>query len=148
MHHHTKDKGDLGLGFVIADLLRQGCQPAILLSEHLPFDCLAISATGDVKKLSVKYRSLKNGAILVPLRSSWADRHGVHIQRSDLSCVDAIAVYCPNNSKVYYIRSNELSEFKCNFSLRVEQPKRRQSNETRNATEYEKAARIFASVAQ
>lgn len=41
--HHTKDKGDVGLGHVIAVLLENGIQVALPISEHLPFDCIAIS---------------------------------------------------------------------------------------------------------
>lgn len=56
--HHTKSKGDSGLGFVIADLLSRGVQVALPISEHLPFDCIAISIGGCLCRLSVKYRKV------------------------------------------------------------------------------------------
>src|SRR5216683_5100347 len=46
VRHHTKDKGDEGLGQVIADLMTNGVQVAVPLSEHLPFDLIAIGEQG------------------------------------------------------------------------------------------------------
>lgn len=50
MRHHTKDKGDIGLGCVIADLLKHDIQVALPVSEHLPFDLIAIHPYGDMIK--------------------------------------------------------------------------------------------------
>ncbi|MFC1480602.1 group I intron-associated PD-(D/E)XK endonuclease, partial [Candidatus Omnitrophota bacterium] len=40
--HHTKSKADLGLAKVIADLIQKGYVPCIPLSEHQPYDLLAV----------------------------------------------------------------------------------------------------------
>ena len=40
--HRTKDKGDLGVACVITDLMKAGIQVSLPLSEHLPFDLIAI----------------------------------------------------------------------------------------------------------
>lgn len=69
MLHHTKDKGDCGLAHVIADLFDAGIQVALPISEHLPFDCIAIH-NGSLSRVSVKYRTEENGAVRVRLRSS------------------------------------------------------------------------------
>jgi hypothetical protein len=50
MEHHTKTKGDKGMGFVIADLLSKGIQVALPISEHLPFDLIAMNTDGQLKK--------------------------------------------------------------------------------------------------
>jgi len=39
--HHTKDKGDLGVVMVIADLVRHGVDVYVPLSEHQPSDLIA-----------------------------------------------------------------------------------------------------------
>ncbi|MDD5427649.1 MAG: group I intron-associated PD-(D/E)XK endonuclease [Candidatus Omnitrophica bacterium] len=57
--HHTKEKADIGVAKVIGDLAVKGYVPCIPLSEHQPYDVVAISKTGDVFKLQVKYASLK-----------------------------------------------------------------------------------------
>jgi PD-(D/E)XK endonuclease len=70
MRHHTKDKGDLGLGFIIGDLLRAGIQVALPLSEHLPFDAIAVDEQGGLRRLQVKYRAVRQGRIVCGLMSS------------------------------------------------------------------------------
>lgn len=142
MEHHTKDKGDKGLGFVIADLLKNGIQPAILLSEHLPFDCVAINVDMKVCLLSVKYRTAKDGRIEVHLKSSWTDKHGTHIKRPDLTAFDAVAVYCPDTGKVYYLRISDF-DGQISFVLRIGLTKNNQKNGVRLASDFENPARIF-----
>jgi len=78
MKHHTKDKGDKGTGNVIADLLSKGIQVCLPLSEHLPFDLIAVKQDGSLLKVSVKYRTLAKGCVYVAFSSSNSDSHGVH----------------------------------------------------------------------
>jgi hypothetical protein len=144
MRHATKDKGDLGVGHVISDLLKNGIQPAILLSEHLPFDCIAISKEAILKRISVKYRKLdKNGRITVELRSVWSDRKGVHTSGINLSLVDAFAIYCPDTSEVYYVRTDEIRDSLKSICLRVRPSKNNQSKGVSSAISFLGAARIF-----
>lgn len=126
---------------MLSDLLQCGVQPAILLSEHLPFDCIAISQDGRLSRLSVKYRAAKAGAISVSMISSWADKHGTHSRKPDYQAFDAVAVYCPDTSQVYYVRSDELQTPR--FMLRIEKPKNGQSVGVRYAEAYRGASRLF-----
>ena len=64
MRHHTKDKGDEGLGQVIADLMTHGVQVAVPLSEHLPFDLVAIDEGGAMRRVQVRYRASVDAAHL------------------------------------------------------------------------------------
>lgn len=141
MRHHTKDKGDRGLGFVIADMLRAGIQPAMLLREHLPFDCIAIAQDGQMRRVSVKYRAAKAGKITVSLVSSWADKNGSHTKDADLSLIDVVAVFCPETSEVYYVRRDELIGQR--FTLRIEGSKNGQTAGIRDAAMFTDAGRIF-----
>lgn len=64
--HHTKTKADVGLPQVIADLVGKGFVPCIPLSEHQPYDLVAVSPQGKPFKLQVKFASLmKNGCVEV-----------------------------------------------------------------------------------
>lgn len=143
MRHHTKDKGDKGLGFVIADLLSAGIQIALPISEHLPFDCIAISEDNNLCRLSVKYRTIdKTGAIEICLRSSWADRHGSHYKKHVKSDYDAIAVYCPSSNECYYIRIDEINGE--SFMLRITEPKKHGNQKrVRWAKDYKQQDRLF-----
>src|SRR4030081_1830150 len=71
MRHHTKDKGDEGLGQVIADLMTSGVHVAVPLSEHLPFDLIAISEHGAMRRVQVRYRASTDAAQLCCRLGGW-----------------------------------------------------------------------------
>jgi hypothetical protein len=139
--HHTKDKGDQGLGFVIASLLSHKIQVALPISEHLPFDLIAIGLNGQLRKISVKFRSLKEGKVEVLLRSSWSNARGTHNVQMEKGAVDAHAVYCPNTRECYFIRDDQVTANM--FTLRVEPPKNGQRNGMRMAAAYTNPQVIF-----
>ena len=110
MGHHTKDKGDVGLGCVVADLLKHDIQVALPMSEHLPFDVIAIHSAGDMLQVSVKFRMMSRaGSVTVETRSMWADRNGTHHRRHNAGDYDAVAIYCPDTDECYYLLASELS---------------------------------------
>lgn len=105
--HHTKAKGDIGLTKVIADLTTKGHVPCIPLSEHQPYDLVAIGKDGVAYKLQVKYASLKNnGTIEVRFRRCWADKNGTHIGHYAEDEFDYYAIYCPERDVVLYVRNS------------------------------------------
>ncbi len=107
--HHTKDKGDVGVACVIADLMKQGIEVALPISEHLPFDLLVISPDGEMARISVKFRTMTAvGTVSIRARSCWADRHGTHVRRHTTGEYDALAVYCPDTDRCYYVPAADL----------------------------------------
>ena len=112
MRHWTKDKGDMGLGFVIADLISKGIQVALPISEHLPFDLIAISEGNELETVSVKYRTLDGFRdISMSFRSTYADSFGSHVRKHDKTSYDSVAIYCPDTKLCYYMN---VSDFKDN----------------------------------
>lgn len=141
MRHHTKDKGDSGLGFVIADLLANGVQVALPISEHLPFDCIAIAEDGKLCRLSVKYRKKdKKGKIEVRHRSIWSDSNGTHFAKHDKTEYDASAVFCPDTQRCYYITNEETAS---GFTMRIDKPQNGQTKGIRFAEDYKDPKRLF-----
>ncbi|MBU0604687.1 MAG: hypothetical protein KKH77_00160 [Candidatus Omnitrophica bacterium] len=131
--HHTKMKADIGVAKVISDLTVKGYVPCIPLSEHQPYDLVAISDSGDVFKIQVKYASLKsNGTIEVRFRSSWADRNGTHIRHYRKEDFDFYAVYCPEKDKVLYIPNDP----KCPKAIRFEKAMNNQNLHVKWADDY------------
>lgn len=116
--HHTKSKGDKGLAHVIACLTDHDIQIALPMSEHLPFDLIAVQGT-KLLRVSVKYRTLTNGALVVPLSSVWSNKNGAHKIKLDRGAVDAHAVYCPETNECYFLRDTELKISATVFKLRV-----------------------------
>jgi len=102
--HHTKCKADIGLSKVITDLMRKGFVPCIPLSEHQPYDLIAVAYSGTTFRIQVKYAALKqNGTIEVRFRRNWADGNGCHTQAYAKDEFDYYAIFCPEKDKVVYI---------------------------------------------
>ena len=131
--HHTKIKADLGVAKIIADLAVKGCVPCIPLSEHQPYDLLAVLKNGKVIKLQVKYATLKkNGTIDVQFRTSWADRKGVHINHYKNEDFDYYAIYCPEKKQVVYVPNCP----NCPKVVRFDKPTNNQNKSVKWAESY------------
>jgi hypothetical protein len=123
--HHTKSKGDIGLAKVIADLMLKGYTPCIPLSEHQPYDLVAVGKGGKVFKLQVKYASLKpNGTVEIRFRSSWADKNGSHIRHYRKEEFDLYAIYCPEKEAVLYIPNSSTCPKAVRFDITMNNQKR------------------------
>ena len=116
MPHHTKDKGDLGVAKVYADLVSKGHVVLIPMTEHAPFDLVTYDARQSFHRIQVKYRAASTGTVSVQFRSLWADRHGTHIKAMDKTAVDVVAIYCPETDECYYVRPEQ---FRTGVTLRV-----------------------------
>lgn len=143
--HHTKDKGDLGLGMVISDLMCHGIGVFIPLSEHQPMDLIAVDEHGRISRVQVKYRTLEpTGVVTVSFRNTYSDSHGAHTTFADRSQFDCYAIYCPENSKVYYLRNDEIPEGnRTAVALRVLPAANNQRKKVIWASDYEEFDRIF-----
>jgi hypothetical protein len=118
---------------VIADLLSKGIQVCLPLSEHLPFDLIAVKQDGSLLRVSVKYRTLKKGSVYVVFSSSYSDSHGVHTKEIDKNLIDLLAIYCPETKEVYYVIP---SNFDKSVTLRVEESKNNQTKGVNLAKNY------------
>ena len=146
MRHHTKDKGDQGLGQVIADLMTNGVHVAVPLSEHLPFDLIAIGEGGAMRRVQVRYRaSLDAAHVRCHLGGSWADRNGTHKRAFDALAVDVLAIYCPSPRTFVYLRVDELPPN--HVSVRLAKAKNGQVKRTRDAADYRDPWRMFGPLA-
>jgi hypothetical protein len=145
MRHHTKDKGDTGLACVMADLVKHDIQVALPISEHLPFDLIAIHPDGPMAKVSVKYRTMdKRGAVSVRACSFWNDRNGTHSRPHSLGDYDGLAIYCPDSDACYYLRASELLP-SGTTSLRILDARNSQIAGVRKARWFSDPDRLFAS---
>ncbi len=121
----TKEKGDTGLIQVIADLDSKGIKVALPISEHLPFDIIAISPEGKLARISIKYVGMVNGSLVIPVRSVSTNTKGWKAKTINFDDIDAMAVFCPENKTCYYLKKDFIKDFKSGFYLRVEQAKRK-----------------------
>jgi hypothetical protein len=126
LNHHTQDKGDKGAAYVIATLTSHGVKIALPLSEHLPFDLIAISPEGKLAKVSVKYRTARKGVVEVALKSKWDARRGTKSKRWERGAVDGHAIYCPETETCYFVADRDLTT--STITLRIKDPGRKAAN--------------------
>ena len=141
--HHTKDKGDLGLAMVVADMCAAGISVYLPMSEHQPADLVAMNEEGRMVAVQVKYKKLSaTGVIELELRSTYSDSKGSHAKLTDRTRFDCYAVYCPDNGKVYYIRNEEIMN-SMQLKLRVLPTRNSQRKRVVDASQYIGVDRIF-----
>ena len=141
--HHTKLKGDIGLSKVIADLATKGYVPCVPLSEHQPYDLVAVLPSGKTVRIQVKYASLKkNGTIEMKFKTSWADKKGNHAKYYQESDFDYHAVYCPEKETVLYIPNDA----ECPTSIRFEETANNQSKNVKWANDFLDICEVMKSV--
>jgi hypothetical protein len=103
------------------------------LSEHQPYDLIAVLEDGKTVKLQVKYATLKkNGTVEVKLRTSWADRRGTHIKHYSKKDFDYYAIYCADKDVVLYV-PNTLN---CPKAIRFDKPANNQVKFVKWANDY------------
>jgi hypothetical protein len=78
------------------------------LTEHEAFDFVAYKDERFFR-VQAKYRTIYNGCVAVRLSTSWADRHGVHVQPINRDHLELIGIYCPETSNCYYVNPKPLS---------------------------------------
>lgn len=136
MAHTLKHKGDIGVTKVIADATFQGWNVSIPLSEHLSYDLL-LEKDGKSERTQVRYTAASKGCLNVKLTSSWADKRGNHTKKRQLEDFDILAVYCPDNDQLYYLRSKEFQNGR-SLSLRLTPSKNGQRKGIRMAERFRK----------
>lgn len=97
--HHTKNKGDIGLTKVIADLEEKGYGTCLPLSEHLPYD-LITDLNGELKRVQVKY---SNDGIAKSV-TNHVNSNGKAVRKKyNLNDFEIYGLYLPDKNVCAYI---------------------------------------------
>lgn len=97
MKHHTKEKGDLAVAKIIADLTEKSYDILLPLSEHLPFDLIAYK-DGKSNRIQCKYTIDGFAAN----KTSWSDKHGSHKKKYQNTDFDYYGLYLPDIKTCIY----------------------------------------------
>lgn len=140
----TDEKGKIGLGQVIADLISGGFDVAIPITEHLPYDLIASNSQCLLKRIQVRYSArITNGALEVPLRSTYHSDCRQQSKPLDWTKVDVVAVYCPKTEKCYYLVRSDVDTVDSCASLRLDPAKNGRVKGIREAHLFTDPQRIF-----
>lgn len=127
----TKQKGDIAEAFVTYLLKANGFNVLVPWGEDNRYD-LVSEKDGVFKRIQVKYATAKAGIVEVRVRSC-NNYKVLHYSKND---VDVIAVYTPQQQKVYFVPLNGIrNKSLCN--LRLEPAKNKQIKRVVLADTYE-----------
>ena len=119
MFHHTKTKGDLAVMHAQLELTKQGWLVCLPQTEHAPFDLVAYK-DGVFKRVQVKYKQLKRGAI----SARW-DKY--------IGSIDVMCLFEPESETCYFV---PLTNDQRHVTIRVVQSKNNQSHGVRPASDF------------
>ncbi len=144
MAHITKDKGDLAVAKAIAHLLEHNIRVCLPLSEHLPFDLIAVMPDMvTLKRVQVKYRSDRGtGSLVIKFEANYYDSKHIYTKLVDLEKIDCYAAYNPTTNQMYYLNVSEIPEGTRGMCLRLHPAKNGQQRGIRLARDYENPQRI------
>lgn len=114
MPHITKEKGDIGLTKIIADLTEQGFHCVLPLSDHLPFDLIVCDTNYKLYKVQIKYKTIEyhehdqSGYIRLSLTTVYSTKKGNVVTHYNLTDFDYFAIYNPDTGKCFYISTAEI----------------------------------------
>jgi Holliday junction resolvase-like predicted endonuclease len=127
----TKQKGDIAEAFVTYLLKQNGFNVLLPWGEDNRYD-LVTEKNGIFKRIQVKYATPKDGIVEVRIRSC-NNYNIIHYSPKD---IDIIAVYAPNQNKVYFIPLNGIKN-KSVCKLRFEPTRNKQNKFIVMASKYE-----------
>jgi len=131
----TKTKGSIGVLGAAKRLAELGYSVSIPFGDNDRYD-LVYERSGDFVRAQVKFVSLKDGCITVPVRTTYMGADGPKRDTYNEVEVDEFLVYCPELDEVYRISFGELKEHASNFRLRVDDAKACNDIPTRRAADY------------
>jgi hypothetical protein len=129
---NTKAQGDLSELAVMKKLASKGFWLSIPFGENQRYDVLADDGER-VLRVQVKTGRLRNGVVKYNCYSSHAHRGGR--QQPYFGQVDLLAVYCPDNDRVYVLPESELVATEGH--LRIDPPKNNMRKTIRWACDFE-----------
>lgn len=130
----TKSIGDRSEATVLAALVRAGYDVSIPFGENQRYDLLADNGTR-ILRVQVKTGRLRGDVIKYSCQSSHWHRGGA--ARPYFGQADIIAVFCPENGKVYLLPEKEFVPTRAH--LRLSEPANNQRRRIRWASEFELA---------
>jgi hypothetical protein len=132
----TKGVGDRSELEVMGALIRNGYRIALPFGENHRYDLIADDGER-LYRVQVKTGRLRRGAIRMTCQSAhWHRRRpGREASRSYRGQIDFLAVYCPDNRKVYVVPESEMVG--SSGHLRVDRPLNGQQQNIRWARTYE-----------
>jgi hypothetical protein len=132
----TKRIGDLSEAAVIAAFTKLGFHVSVPFGENHRYD-LVVDDGEKLSRVQVKTGRVRNGVIMFNCCSTHGHRRTAMKTRPYTGQIELLAMYCPDNEKVYVIPEPELCRSK--IQLRLAPPRNNMVKTIRWASRYELA---------
>ena len=133
----TKSKGDLSELTVALALTRAGYAVSKPLGENQRYDLVADDGER-LHRVQVKTGRVRHGVVMFNCSSTHGHRRSGNLAtRSYAGQIELLAVYCPDNKKVYLVPEADLTRTK--IQLRLVAPRNNMTKTIRWASRYELA---------
>src|SRR5215217_5018701 len=99
----TNQKGAIAEMAIAAEATRLGIEVYRPLAEGGRFDLIFAFADGSLSRVQCRWANVCNGAVQVRAYSSRRAREGMRVRSYTVAEIDALAVYCHENDRCYYL---------------------------------------------
>lgn len=134
-NHHTKEKGDVGVSYVIHDLTKKGFVVCVPLTEHAKFDLIAAGESG-IHRIQVKYRTSEKGYMKCNLFNAWGNASKGCVLGAAYNSADVDVIALTDGNVVAYLRMSEIEHI-TNVTVRVVPAKTNQRKKIRSYADFQ-----------
>ena len=131
----TNQKGAIAETAIAAEATRLGIEVYRPVAEGGRFDMIFAFAHGALERVQCKWANVCNGAVQVRACSARRHREGFRVRSYTLEEIDALAVYCHENGRCYYLPAAMVVGRKI-IHLRLAPARNNQSERLHWAAEY------------
>jgi PD-(D/E)XK nuclease superfamily protein len=135
----TNHKGAIAETAIIAEATRLGIEVYRPVAEGGRFDMVFAFANGTLARVQCKWANVCNGAVQVRAYSARRAREGLRVRSYTVEEIDALAVYCHENGRCYYLPATMVAGRRV-IHLRVAPARNNQAERLHLAPEYELGA--------
>ena len=109
MENHTQDNSDIAMGMVMADLMKNKIKVLLPVSDHLPFDLIAVDDGMKLSRVQVRYsKKQESGRIHLKLCNSSSYGGKWRTYTLNRGIFDAFAVYSEQLDRVLYVSNKDI----------------------------------------
>jgi hypothetical protein len=135
----TNQKGAIAETAIAAEATRLGVEVYRPVAEGGRFDLIFAFVDGTLSRVQCKWANVCNGAVQVRTYSARRAREGLRVRSYTLAEIDALAVFCPENTRCYYLPASMVAGRKM-IHLRLAPARNNQAERLHWAAEYELGA--------
>ena len=132
-------KGNVAETSVVAHAIRLGIEVYRPVGEGGRFDMIFVFGDDQFERVQVKWAPLRDGVIVVRSCSSRRTSTGLRRRVYTADEIDALAAYCPELDRVYYLPASVVAG-RSGLHLRVDEPRNGQRGSLNWAADYELGA--------